>query len=110
MFNGKWYLQIKGVAMGTKATVNLAILTIGYLEIKLYTTFPNYFLTVYSRYIYEQWKRFIDDCFMPWKKGENLELFEKIITSLPPLIKFIRNTGDSNISRPNDNSNRQRIH
>ena len=30
MFDGKWYLQIKGVTMGTKATVNLVILTVSY--------------------------------------------------------------------------------
>ena len=31
VFDDKWYLQIKGVAMGTKATIILAILTVGYL-------------------------------------------------------------------------------
>ena len=41
MFDGKWYLQIKGVTMGTKVAVILAILTVGYLEIKLYNILPN---------------------------------------------------------------------
>ena len=53
MFDSKWYLKIKGVTMGTKATVILAILTVGYLEIKLYTNLPNYFFSEYTKYIIE---------------------------------------------------------
>ena len=60
MFDSKWYLQIKGVTMGTKAAVILAILTVGYLEIKLYTILPKYFSTEYTKFIIEHW-RFIDD-------------------------------------------------
>ena len=97
MFDGKWYLQIKGVTMGTKATVILAILTVGYLEIKLYTIFPNYFSTEYTKYIIEHWKRFIDDCFITWKKNENLDLFEEILNNLHPSIKFTKDTDDDRI-------------
>ena len=94
MFNGKWYLQIKGVTMGTKATVILAIFTVGYLEIKLYTILPNYFSTKYTKYVIEHWKRFIDDCFITWKKNENLDLFEEILNNLHPSIKFTKDTDD----------------
>ena len=48
IFDDKWYLQIKGVTVGTKAAVILATLTVGYLEIKLYTILPNYFSTQYT--------------------------------------------------------------
>ena len=51
VFDDKWYLQIKGVAMGTKVAVVLAIFTVGYLEIKLYTIPPNYFSIDYCLYI-----------------------------------------------------------
>ena len=51
VFDDKWYLQIKGVAMGTKVAVVLAILTVGYLEIKPYTILPNYFSNDYCLYI-----------------------------------------------------------
>ena len=97
MFDGRWYLQIKGVTMGTKATVILAILTVGYLEIKLYTILPNYFSTEYTKYIIEHWKRFIDDCFITWKKNENLDLFEEILNNLHPSIKFTKDTDDDRI-------------
>ena len=83
--------------MGTKATVILAKLTVGYLEIKLYTILPNYFSTEYTKYIIEHWKRFIDDCFITWKKNENLDLFEKILNNLHPSIKYSKDTDDDRI-------------
>ena len=97
MFDGKWYLQIKGVTMRTKAAVILAILTVGYLEIKLYTILPNYFSTVYTKYINEHWKRFIDDYFITSKKNENLDLFEEILNNLHPSRKFTKDTDDNRI-------------
>ena len=84
VFDDKWYLQIKGVAMGTKVAVVLAILTVGYLEIKLYTILPNYFSNDYCLCIIKRWKRFIDDCFILWKKSENLPLFKKLFNTLHP--------------------------
>ena len=97
MFDGKWYLQIKGVTMGTKVAVILAILTVGYLEIKLYNILPNYFSTDYTVYIIEHWKRFIDDCFIPWKTNENLVVFEEILNRMHPSIKFTKEVDDSKI-------------
>ena len=97
VFDDKWYLQIKGVAMGTKVAVDLAILTVGYLEIKLYTVLPNYFSNDYCLYIIKWWKRFIDDCFILWKKSENLQLFEELLNTLHSLIKFTKEEGDANI-------------
>ena len=90
VFDGKWYLQVKGCTMGTKVTVVLAILTVGYLEIKLYMILRDYFTDDYSKYIIAWWKRFIDDCFIPWKKGENLDLFVEIEDTLHPSIKFTK--------------------
>ena len=97
MFDGKWYLKIRGVTMGTKVAVILAILTVGYLEIKLYTILPNYFSTEYTKYIIEHWKRFIDDCFITWEKNENFDLFEEILNNLHPSIKLTKDTDDDRI-------------
>ena len=74
--------------MGTKVAVVLAILTVGYLEIKLYTILPDYFTEDYSKYIIERWKRFIDHCFIPWKKGENLDLFVEILDTLHRILWY----------------------
>ena len=57
--------------MGTKVAVVLAILTVGYLEIKLHTILPSYFSNDYCLYIIKWWKRFIDDCFILWKKNKS---------------------------------------
>ena len=84
--------------MGTKVAVVLTILTVGYLEIKLYTILPDYFTEDYSKYIIEWWKRFIDDCFIPWKKDENLDLFVEILDTLHPSIKFTKEEEDSSIA------------
>ena len=83
--------------MGTKAAVILAILTVGYLEIKLYIIPPNYFSTEYTKYIIEHWKRFTDDCFITWKKNENLDPFEETFNNLHPSIKFTKDTDDDRI-------------
>ena len=83
--------------MGTKAAVILDILTVGSLEIKLYTILPNYFSTKYTKYITEHWKRFIDDCFITWKKNKNLNLFEEILNNLHPSIKVTKDTNDDRI-------------
>ena len=97
VFDDKWYLQIKGVTMGTKVAVVLAILTVGYLEIKPYTILPNYFSNDYCLYIIKRLKRFIDDCFILWKKSENLQLSEELLNTLRPLIKFTKEECDANI-------------
>ena len=80
--------------MGTEAAVTLAILTVGYLEIKLYTILPNYFSAEYTKYIIEYWKRFIYECFITWKKNKNLDLFEEIFNNFHPSIKFTKDTDD----------------
>ena len=95
VFDDKCYLQIKGVAMGTKVAVVLAYLI--YLDIKLYIILPNYFSNDYCLCIIKWRKSFIDDCFILWKKSENLQLFEELLNTLHPLIKFTKKEGDANI-------------
>ena len=63
--------------MGNKAAPTLSCLTIGYLEEKLYNTLENQYGTAYSNYIRNVLKRFIDDCFVLWKRmyGDIMVLF-----------------------------------
>ena len=75
--------------------VVLEISTVGYPEIKLYTILLDYFTEDYSKCIIEWWKRFIDDCFITWKKSENLDLFVEIMDTLYPSITFTKEEGDS---------------
>ena len=43
----------------------------------------------YALYIKENWKRFLDDCFIFWSKGENnLKTFHSILNDLHPDLNF----------------------
>ena len=64
------YKQVKGTAMGTKFAPIFATLTIGYLEETLYREIKNTFGTDFGNYFENNWKRFLDDCFVPWTKSE----------------------------------------
>ena len=69
-FNVKVYTQVRGTAMGTKFAPTYATLVLAYLEEKLYVQTEIKFGKDFARYIKDNWKRFLDDCFILWTKGE----------------------------------------
>ena len=78
-FDGKFYRQIQGTAMGTKMAPSYAILFMAQLENALlnYPKGP-------TRYF-----RYIDDCFMVYDHGETeLHKFMEYLNSYHPTIKF----------------------
>ena len=82
-FNDTFYRQEKGTAMGTKFAPVYATLTIGYLEEKLYTIIETNYDTEFTRYLKKYWKRFLDDCFVPWTKSEEeLIKFHSVLNNL----------------------------
>ena len=88
-FNDTFYKQEKGTAMGTKFAPVYATLTIGYLEEKLYTIIETNYETEFQRYLKKYWKRFLDDCFVPWTKSEEeLIKFHSVLNNLHNDIKF----------------------
>ena len=43
----------------------------------------------FAKYIKEQWKRFLDDCFIFWERSmTDFTYFESVLNSLHPDIKF----------------------
>ena len=67
MFNGRFFNQFNGTAMGTKMEPTYATLTLDYLE---------------------QMLRDLDDCFIVWSKEEsNLNIVNTILNTLDPEIK-----------------------
>ena len=70
-FNANYYSQRKGTAMGTKFAPVYATLVIGYLEEKHYTQVTDRFGQQFKEYFITYWKRFLDDCFMPWTRSED---------------------------------------
>ena len=88
-FNDIFYRQEKGTAMGTKFAPVYATLTIGYLEEKLYTIIETNYDTEFQRYLKKYWKRFLDDCFVPWTKSEEeLIKFHSVLNNLHNDIRF----------------------
>lgn len=90
-FNGDFYRQNKGTAMGTKFAPVYATLVVGFLEVALYNEAREKFGDEYTHYIEENWKRFLDDVFIPWtKSAEDLESFHILINNLHTDITFTK--------------------
>lgn len=88
-YKNSFYRQIAGVAMGTKMAPTYAILTLGYLEVKLYDQCRTHFGDSKSDYIINNLFRFIDDIFIKWPFGkELLDIFFNTLNSLNSSMKF----------------------
>ena len=68
-FNNNYFKQIKGTAMGTKVAPTHATLVLAFLEEKMYKTVKIEKGEIFAKYIKEQWKRFLDDCFIFWERS-----------------------------------------
>ena len=62
--------QVRGTPMGTKFAPTFATLVLAYLEEMLYSQTKIEFDKELVDYIKDNWKRFLDDCFILWSKGE----------------------------------------
>lgn len=98
-FNGQYFKQIKGTAMGSKVAPCYANLVMAYLEKIMYEQVENQYGTDFKHYILRTWKRFLDDCFVFWTKSvEELESFHNLLNSIHPSIQFTKES--SNIELP----------
>ena len=94
-FNNEFYRQTKGTAMGTKVAPTYATLTIGYLENILYEKVKDNFGTEFSDQFQNLWKRFLDDCFIPWSKSkEDIDTLHNILNNLNEHLKFTIDSSD----------------
>ena len=88
-FNGSFYNQRKGTAMGTKVAPTYATLVLGYLEELMYEKITREKGQNFGHYIIENWKRFLDDCFSIWPFSlEELNYFETVLNNLHKDIQF----------------------
>lgn len=99
MFNNNYYTLSKGTVTGTTVSPTYANLTMAYLELQLYDRVRHKYGEAVEQYVIENWKRFLDDGFILWKKsfGPISEFFD-ILNSLDPNINFTYNS--SNIGLP----------
>ena len=98
-FNEKNYRQTKGTAMGTKFAPVYATLVIGYLKEKIYKQIHEKYGSQYAEEFIHNWKRFLDDCFIPWTKSKSdlLEL-NNLLNNLYQNMKFTMEY--SNVQQP----------
>jgi hypothetical protein len=83
------YKQIQGTAMGTKKAPTYATLTMGFIETQLYERLKEGYGQDEKENFVKLFKRFLDDCFLPWQKTEaELEELHKMLNSLHPKIQF----------------------
>lgn len=98
-FNGNFYTQKHGTLTGTVVAPTYATLTIAYLELKLQAKLNDFYNPEQVDYIMSNLRRFLDDCFLPWKKSfGDVAAFIDILNSLDDNIKFTHEINDERIS------------
>ena len=98
-FNGQYYIQLKGTAMGTKMAPTYANLFLGYLENRLHKNTASVLTPQTSIYVRENWFRYLDDCFIIWNNElGNIDEFTGILQDLHPDINFKIERNDNEIS------------
>ena len=97
-FDDRYFLQIKGTAMGTKVAPTYAGLVLGFLEEKMHLEIEKKFDTNFANYIKHQWKRYLDDCFIFWDKTDReLKDFHMLLNQLHESIKFTIETSEKEL-------------
>ena len=89
MFNDIYVKQIKGFAMGTKAAVNCANLTVGFLELRMFSLLPTVYPQDVVDFIIRNYFRFLDDIMYQWLADFDITHFYEIFENLDPDLNFI---------------------
>ena len=85
--------------MGQKVTPTYVSLVMAYLELKLHQETEKEYGTENKNDISKNWKRFLDDCFIPWNlKIASLNHFHNLLNNLHPRIKFIKEWSEKEIN------------
>ena len=97
-FDETFDLQIQGTAMGTIFAPTYAALSMGYHEIKLYALTKSKFTLSVSKYFEQNWKRFLDDCFvfLRLRLIKPNELLD-VLNNSNPAIQFTMEASDTQL-------------
>ena len=97
-FNDKSYRQKTGTAMGTKVAPTYANLVMGFHEIKMYEESCRKFGNTFETYLIENWKRYLDDCFIIWNQDLNkLQEFKTLLNNIDDHIQFTMESSDKEL-------------
>ena len=98
-FNGSFYSLLKGTVTGTVVAPSYAILSIGYLEVMLYRQVKEKFGEQIHDYFVLNWKRYLDDCFIIWRKSfGNFNDILALLNNLDNNIVFTVDQSSDNVS------------
>ena len=97
-FDEMFYLQTQGTTMGTIFAPTYATLLMAFHEIELYAIIRNKFTLPVSNYFEQNWKRFLDDCFIFLRLSliKPNELLD-VLNNINPAIQFTMETSDSQL-------------
>ena len=98
-FNGVFYSLLEGVPTGEPVAATVATLTIGFLELKLYEEVRKAIGNRVEDYFRKNWKRFLDDCFIVWRKSfGDFNIIFNIINNLHPSLTFTKEQNETGLS------------
>ena len=89
LFAVKYFQQVYGFAMATKAAVNCANLSLGYLEVKAFDQLPKLYPLDLVNHFMENYFRFLDDVDYSWLQDYDPKPFQSLFNGLDPKIQFI---------------------
>ena len=89
LFDCVFYQQIHGFAMGTKAAVDCANLSVGYLEVKWCDRLSLLYPLDYVRHIIDTYFRFLDDVFYEWLLQFYVKPFQSSCNAMYANLLFI---------------------
>ena len=89
LYDEVYYHQIHGFAMGTKAAVDCANLSVGYLEVKWFDRLLLLYPVDFARHIIDTYFRFLDDVFYEWLLQFDVTRFQSSCNELDPNLWFI---------------------
>ena len=81
LFNGQYYQQIDGVAMGSRLGPTLANMFLGYHEVNWFSNCPTEFKPSY-------YKRYVDDIFVLFQDPDHLHYFKEYMNGQHPTMNF----------------------
>ena len=100
MFDGQFYNQLKGTAMGASFAAFYACLTIGYLEeTKLYPEVERRYGNELRKIIEETYRRFMDDGIVFLPEQISKENFLSLLNAMDPAIEFTLEESESVIMK-----------
>ena len=88
-FNGDFWKQLCGFAMGTKCAVKCANIVVAFFEEKMFILLPTLYSKDLVEFFIRNYFRLLDDLFMKWIRGFDVGGLYRLFDELDPNLRFI---------------------